>query len=320
MAESTLSISYSDLREELGIYLGWPRDPTNWTTDQVNAVAKILKGALRRWYTPDPLDGYTHRWSFMYPTATLTTVEPYDTGTVTIVAGVVTLAGGTFPSWAASGELSVGGNTYTVNTRDSDTQVTLDDTSVAAAAGSTYSLFQSIYDLPDDFGGLTGPLTYQPGRAPYDIEIPQTSEIEVRRLLVSQNETSPPKLYALQPKTIAAAGHRWTLLLWPIPDAAYRLTYPYGRLANTIDASNPYPYGGSLHSQTIKELVLAEAELMFHDEIGIHHQRALECLKASIEKDRLEMTPDTLGVDCGGRRTFDNILQRYDRTRVSLDF
>lgn len=71
---------------------------------------------------------------------------PYSTSTITIVDGVVTLstappyASAEFPSWAADGDLIVGGQLYSVNTRDSITQLTLDDLTVDVAAGTSYSL------------------------------------------------------------------------------------------------------------------------------------------------------------------------------------
>ena len=65
----------------------------------------------------------------------------YSTGTVTVTAGVVTLSGGTWPAAAASGYLVVNGLQYVVSTRDNDTQLTLTDVSVTAAAGSIYQLW-----------------------------------------------------------------------------------------------------------------------------------------------------------------------------------
>jgi hypothetical protein len=70
-------------------------------------------------------------------------IAPYNTGTVTIVDGVVTLAGGTFPSGAAEDRLVVNGDTYTVATRDSDTQITLDNLTVDVGAGAAYSLVRA---------------------------------------------------------------------------------------------------------------------------------------------------------------------------------
>lgn len=68
------------------------------------------------------------------------TSTPYTTGTIGIAAGVVTLSGGTWPNWAANGRLTVSGTTYTVNTRDSNTQLTLTNLSVTVTAGTSYSL------------------------------------------------------------------------------------------------------------------------------------------------------------------------------------
>jgi hypothetical protein len=95
-----------------------------------------------------------HIWSFMSQVGKLTIRAPYSTGTVTIVAGVATLAGGTWPSWAAAGDLIVSGVRYSVNTRDSNSQITLNDTSVTASAGTSYELIQFYYELASDFGSL----------------------------------------------------------------------------------------------------------------------------------------------------------------------
>ncbi|MBM3191018.1 MAG: hypothetical protein FJZ90_20155, partial [Chloroflexi bacterium] len=70
----------------------------------------------------------------------------YGTGTIGATFGVVTLSGGTWPSWVAGGALVVGGATYYVKTRDSDTQVTLASNLVTIAASSTYQVSKS----PDD--------------------------------------------------------------------------------------------------------------------------------------------------------------------------
>lgn len=71
--------------------------------------------------------------------------------TCTVVSGVVTLSDATppFPDWIASegGELFIGGKYYDVDTRDSDTQVTLVDTSFSSGAGTNYTcqLYRSMF-------------------------------------------------------------------------------------------------------------------------------------------------------------------------------
>lgn len=68
----------------------------------------------------------------------------YDTGTVTAAAdaggSIITLALGTWPSWVASGSLTVLGSIYTVKSRTSDSVIVLDDTGVTIASPVVYTL------------------------------------------------------------------------------------------------------------------------------------------------------------------------------------
>lgn len=71
---------------------------------------------------------------------------PYSTSSITIANGVVTLSiahpyeSAEFPSWAADGDILVSGQLYSVNTRDSATQLTLDDLTINVSSGTSYSL------------------------------------------------------------------------------------------------------------------------------------------------------------------------------------
>jgi hypothetical protein len=318
MAESTLSVTYHELLRELGRFLGWGRNPGRWKEDDKSDAEDCIKSGLRQFYIPLPVDGKSHRWSFLDPLQTFSAVEPYSTGTVTIVNGVVTLAGGTFPSWAASGDLRFGSVNYSVNTRDTGTQVTLDDLTLDGAAGSSYSVVQQVYDLPADFGGLIGPIFFRAGSTNFKTRVAQRSDIEVRKMAaeVHLGEPGEPSYYAVRPKTYsggATAGPRFELVFDRPTDAAYTFEYRYQIDPNTIDFTNIYPYGGAKHSETIIESVLAAGEIRFHDDAnGPHRQRFLELLKASIEKDRAEFTPDSLGVDYGDR--FSGSTPRQVRT------
>jgi hypothetical protein len=276
----------------------------NNTEDEAKDLIDIVKTGQRNVYVPPAIDGYSHRWSFMDPVTTLSTVEPYDTGTVTIVAGTATLAGGTWPSWAASGDLVVDGVPYSVASRTSNSVIVLDDTSATAAALTEYSLQQQAYDLPDDFGGMIGPLTFRPGGTNFQQEIVQRGEAEIRRMQATLNVASAPQYYALRPKLPTAstsAGQRWELIFNCPTDDVYVLSYRYTRNPNTISTANQYAYGGLILAEVLKESCLAEAELMIHDRRGEHEAQFLQLLKAAIEKDRLEMTPDSLGVAGSGR-------------------
>lgn len=72
MAESSLSITYSQLQRHVGRYLGWDRDPTNWTSSQTTDFGDILAAGLRKFYFPMlPDGGQMFEWSFLRPRATL---------------------------------------------------------------------------------------------------------------------------------------------------------------------------------------------------------------------------------------------------------
>lgn len=61
--------------------------------------------------------------------------------TYDVTNGVVTRASGTFvfPAWIADCRLQIAGTIYSVNTRDSDTQVTLNDTGLTGVSGASIS-------------------------------------------------------------------------------------------------------------------------------------------------------------------------------------
>lgn len=74
---------------------------------------------------------------------TLGTGSVYARGTVAVAAGVVTLTSGSFPSWAASAYINIGGEYYNVATRGSASAITLSDTTVTLAGSRPYVLVQS---------------------------------------------------------------------------------------------------------------------------------------------------------------------------------
>lgn len=81
MAEAGLSLGYSDFLAEIGHYLGWGRTSGNWSANQTTELASILKSGLRQFYNHPPIpNGPTnHRWSFLHPVTTISTVaDDYD--------------------------------------------------------------------------------------------------------------------------------------------------------------------------------------------------------------------------------------------------
>lgn len=289
MAESTLSPKYSDFRADIGWRLGYTRTPANWSSEQTSQILDTLKAAQRRVYT-------AHRWRFMEPSAELTTVEPYSTGTVTIVAGVVTLASGTFPSWAADGDLIVSNVAYSINTRDSGSQVTLDDLTVAASAGSTYELARSAYTLDDNFGGMVGPLYYVPENNRWKI-IPIVGLGDILARRQSSARTGTIQCAAIRPKAfVTATGQRYEFLPYPMADAIYRLIYKYRAIPDHLTSDN-YPLGGEIIGETLRLACLVQCEALVNDgaNLAVVKQEYMESLQRSIAMDSDLYAPDRLG-------------------------
>jgi hypothetical protein len=295
----------------------------NLIPDTTRDAMDIVKSGLRMVYVPLPLDGHSHRWSFMDPVATLYTSEPYSTGTIGVVNGVATLTGGTWPTWAAmGGALRVGGVHYSVSARTSGTLITVADTELDVDAGTSYELVQGTYQLPDDFGSLIGDLSYRASQSNFFTTIRQRSEPMLRNFRAGYPATGTPQFYAIAPTEQPAStttGQRWTISFDVPTDARYAIGYRYSRLPEMIDTANQYPLGGMRMAEVYKDAVLAAAEKTLINERGVHYAAFLESLKAAIELDRLEQTPDSVGRDYGDEGCYPTLPRTYNGVRTTIN-
>lgn len=304
MAESGLTLSLAALRNHVAEHQFGPADYSALSTDEKARVVRVVSSGFRQFYKPPRIstNGHppiSHTWSFLWVNATLSLTAPYSTGTVTIVDGVVTLAGGTFPATAAAAFLLVNGVDYAVSSRDGDTQITLEDTTLDAAAGTEYSLHWDDYDLPDDFGHLAEEsLTWRPA-ASARREIKLVSEGAIRALRsspLSPGAQDPCRVAVRQKANVEATGTRSELLLWPAVQAAQLLDYRYHvRIPLPTDDADYVP-GASDHSETILASCLAAGERMLDGSMnGPQNQYFQKCLEASIDFDRRNNRALTLG-------------------------
>lgn len=77
MAESSLSIGFPDLKEEVAAYLGYGRDSSKWSTSQENEIESYVQSGVRQFYFPPAVSSMvddSFEWSFMRPTKTIDTV------------------------------------------------------------------------------------------------------------------------------------------------------------------------------------------------------------------------------------------------------
>jgi hypothetical protein len=105
-----------------------------------------------------------------------------------------------------------------------------------------------------------------------------------------------PIIAAQRPKAgTGTTGQRFELLLHPIPDAIYVITYRYRALQGKLSTGSPYPLGGQQFAEVILESILAMAEVRKNDELGLHSQRYRDLLATAVEQDRRAFAPAYLG-------------------------
>jgi len=311
VAESTLTISRNDLLKAAGNMLGRGIDVTAWDDPDFATRVNMCVDIGCRWvYEPDllPNEAQVHLWSFMQPKLTSFDINaPYATGTITVASGVVTGSGTVFPSWAAAAELVVDGISYSVATRSSDTGLILDDTSVTAAAGSSYTLQQIDYVLPDLFGGFRGDLFLDQSADSQGYVLqrsPKEDLLAYQKSGVADFASQPCRYAVFTQDQTGAAGQRWLMTLWPTADAAYTLSGFYTINPYQLTSSLPYPMGGLPLSECLREAVLGAVEQEFQGIVGVHTAAFQRRLQAAISYDRQMSNPGIIGqnLDYSGRR------------------
>lgn len=92
-------------------------------------------------------------WPWLHRLGVVDLVADYDTGTIAInnADKTVTLTGGTWPSWAANGDLVIDGQMYEIASRTSGSEVELKETwNSASISGESYVIMRYRYTLPTD--------------------------------------------------------------------------------------------------------------------------------------------------------------------------
>lgn len=126
-------------------------------TGEGTRTRRLAASAVRTAYRDLPS---RHRWTYLYRRGQIQTNAPYATGTIAYdhTGGaserMVTLTGGTWPTWAKFGSILIGEVMCKVATRESDTVITLDavtNPGADVASGTAFSLRRSVYPLPNGF-------------------------------------------------------------------------------------------------------------------------------------------------------------------------
>jgi len=295
MAESTLSLTYSEIKTEVGVFLGFERDSQVWTNDETADVEAIIKRGLRQFYTPPPMPGEDapYIWSFLKPVSTLaiwadvavnasvTVTGVHDAGITTITATSATF----YPSMFKKSIVITDTGTYTVTEYVSSTVIKVSGDATCSA--KTFSIASD--------GSFEGGFTFDKDDNRYT-PIKVVGESTVRSIRQRDLGPGTPKLAAIRPLTSdGSGGQRYEVIFDRKPDSLYTLWYQYSVLSEMVSDSKPYPLGGASHSETILESCLSIAEQRMEDNEGLHHKKFLVRLAASIQYDRRSSNVEVLG-------------------------
>jgi hypothetical protein len=212
-------ITWSDLIEHLTDWMG------------ANPSGEARRDAKRASLSALRAVANAHSWTYYYTRGRLNTVAAYSAGTVSYdqtggaFERLVTLAGGTFPSWAALGTVQIENVTYEVAERKSDTQVTLSTNSNPGAdiAGTSgWTIYRESYPLPTNFQSL-GELYIATHARLLGFEHPSNWLARQR----VYRGVSIPSSYTV----LGEANYQNVLAIafYPPPDLAYAVDYLYKR-------------------------------------------------------------------------------------------
>lgn len=227
MAVSPAILTYHDAIEHGVAFLGGPADAV-----ARNDVYAAVQSAYR-------FVAYnTREWNTFKDYERITTVAPYDTGTITYdhTGGTyereLTLATGTWPTWAAFGWVRIAGVDYEVEDRKSSTVITLTERSnpgADVAAGTSYSIFRDTYPLSPDVTKIFEPEHEQYFGMTY-MSYPGWVQMRKRT-----NVASTPYYFAFGRDRNYVGSY--AVYLWPSPSEAKTIDIPVVRRPRPIKVS-----------------------------------------------------------------------------------
>lgn len=170
------------------------------------------------------------------------------------------------------------------------------------------------YDLPDDFSGIEGDLTFDPGDGYLPVRLVGEADIRKLRQPADTPTSGRPLMAAVRPLTSDGTdGQRFELILHPTPDGVYTLNYRTQAIFSKLTTTNPYPLGGAVHARTVLKSCLAAVEDSTEKVRGTAWKSFVEALQHSVQHDRSQ-SPRNLGYNGDysserGKITYDRVSQ-----------
>ena len=349
MAESTLHATYTTLRADAAVYLGYGDDSSAWTATGTNSQAamltRVLSVGLRRGYFPPPVTMpsgqavMNYRWTWMQPGQRSTlweTKTPTSGYTATVSSQSVTATG----SSAFYGTMT--GKTITFYDSSNVAQGSGIIASVSSsgvitmAAGDTVSdgtgyrwgiVSDGNFRLPDEFGTLDGAMYYDASQNARG-RIENVSISRIRHLRQNAgSETGMPSEFAIAPVdhfvgnpfNSAGIGQRFNIAVWPIPSSTYTVIYKYTYLPSLLTSELVYHGGGMPYSEMFRCSVLAACEEEVHDQRGLRYQLFTEALISAINYD-MSLRPQNFGRNRDTGIYDDEMMIRHGLTETTTTY
>jgi hypothetical protein len=279
MAESTLSPTTTQRRREIAHFLGYGRkaDVVEGLTVSKDADVSAIEAAGEARFAG------AHDWVFLRPQLALT-LWANASGTVSASGTTVTAtAAKFFPSMIGHSIVIATVGTFTITAYTSSTVVTVNATATCTNKAFTIAA-DGIYRLPDDYGGLEST----------QIEFARASgawpiiNVVAVRLITQEWQISDVRARPTRaaPRVVAnvGTGQRWDLIVDPVPDADYGVTFRYNALPNAMGTTD-YAAGGMLFADAILKCCLAVAEEKYREGQTIMAEQEAKALAKAIAHD-----------------------------------
>lgn len=279
---ASLSIDNDEIYARLAMQMGINRDNGEWSPTSQADADRIIRSGRRKLFS-------AHDWSFLEIEHDINILEPQDTGTVEVVAGVVTLTGATFPTDAVGQHIAIDGSIYRIGVYTDTTHVTLENTSVDVDALTEYKLYFTRYSLPANFSAIVGPVTIENSEVVAEMqELPVLPEHQVRGLASNRNAFSArPSAFAVfhtvDEETGIASHH---VNVYPLPDENYLATMRVRVLPGDSLSEDGDVCGGE-YAEILLEAILAACEQLYNDAPGLHTELFSKMLPDYIRKDKV---------------------------------
>jgi len=142
----------------------------------------------------------------------------------------------------------------------------------------------STVNLPNSLGRILGDLTFEPEL--YNHSIVLVSEAQLSALMSGSDDAGIPRYAAVRDKpSDGFEGQRKQIVLWPVPNAIFTLTYRFEAYQGKLKDDFQYPLGGMKYAELATESCLAIAEQRANDEKGIHWDAFSRLLIAGVLYD-----------------------------------